>query len=465
MGRRLICILLITLIGAVSMTAASAAGTDDKTGFSALVTGELTGPVNISFSSPAFGKIAQFGKDRVSALNRLLQHISIEIGTDGNSAGATVSVDEEPLFTVYEKNDNENIKTICSFGPGQCYSITGRQADEPSFATFLERDFFRLNRILDESYILFDKMPDAFPEFVKQGTSGISYKGYGKAVKKAIIQFTAEYVRDHFPQVPAETAKNEELMHFLKDLVFQGSQRITLQYNADSQLMSVSYSGTVGLTEDSLRKVSLTWKCLRSEAQIRDSISFKSPSVKGYDKYNFTFERDICNHSETTTPLISWDYQLDQKEADLKRKMAYNGEVSMSDPLITGHIQYTEKQNGQEYKLMFVHEMKKENSQSYRGTIEITAKKDKIELCSVKSLLHIFSDGNVAIQNKEDAQTDPDIYEGNRGEDILQGKLYSTIIRKLITLPSSDIEFLKQDIPENLWNSIIQRLYQQETGQ
>ena len=96
--------------------------------------------------------------------------------------------------------------------------------------------------------------------------------------------------------------------------------------------------------------------------------------------------------------------------------------------------------------------MEKEKEAEYAGTLEITNKTGKIVTSSVISGFSICNsiysseqkteqDG-VQIKLKDiQIQDDRDI-----PEDVIR-----TLIRKMITLPEEDTEFLRKDIPDEIW--------------
>ena len=466
MSRRIFCLfIIIACIMAVSVS--SAVSNTESSGIYALLSGDYPGSIHINISSPVFRKLSQFGEERIESLNRLMQHFSFDINISGDESNATVSVDSEPIINLYE-GDNDQI-IIRGDHSSDNTIIQNRQSreknnDDSNYVSgFLETDFFKANRIIDELYNICEKLPATFPELCKTETSGLSYKEYGKSVRKNTLQFTRDFIQEHFPKEISVLAESDEISHFISRLVFQGAQRITIQYNTDNRIISITYNGTVGLTEDSLRKVSLTWRCMRKDNHIKDSISLRTPSVKGFDKYNLSYERELNNNPEEMNPVLIWDYQLDQKETDKRRKLQYKAELSLKESKVNGTIQFTEKQNGIEKNVRIIPDMVKENDYSYSGTIEITNKTGKIEISSIRIPISVYYTDTVPSKIPEDAVTVDIQKEEEQSVETLYKKLYSRLIRKLITLPASDIEFLRKDIPDNLWNSIIISINPEET--
>ncbi len=462
MSRRIISLFII-IVCVTAVSVSSATPNTETSGIYALLSGKMSGSLHISISSPVFLKLSQFGEERINSLNRLMQHFSFDININNDVSDATVSVDSEPIIKLYEGNhDYITVGGDHSSGNIIIHNKQRRNSntdDSDSISVFLETHFFQTNRMLDDLYNICEKLPEAFPDLSKTETSGISYKGYGKAVRKNTIQFKQDYVQEHLPKEISVLAESDEISHFINSLVFQGTQRITIQYDTDNRIISITYIGTVGLTEESLRKVSLTWRCMRKENHIKDTVLLKTPSVKGFDKYNLSFERELNNDPEESNPVLNWDYQLDQKESDIKRKLQYKANLSLKDNQVNGDILFNEKKNGREQSTRIVPRMEKEIDQSYGGTIEITNKTGKIEISSIKMSVTVYQPDNMLPQINQDAvNTDINKIE-EQSDETLYREIYSHLIRKLITLPESDTEFLRKDIPENLWYSITESIH------
>ncbi len=427
----------------------------DESGFNVLFSGNITEPVAVSIQSPQFQQLSQFGKERTESLNRVLKHLSLCINTDGSVSETTFYTDRSPMFSVKERRKGKLLRSVFSFRPDVLYQRSDTEETDDSFRQFLDGQFFLLNRMFDQYYHVFSKAGENFLNFTKTGISGINYKEYGKAIGKKIIQFPSDYVKEFFPKAIADLCDTEDSRQFIEQLHFKGAQRITLLFDQNDKLMYVGFSGTVGLNEESMRKVTFTWKCLRSENRKKDNLIMKTPSVKGYDKYNLTYERDI-HATDPDHQNVLWDFQLDLKEGENKKKIQYNADIDLSDGKLGGNVQFTEKQNGREYIISVIPELQKEKKHEFSGTIEITSKKGKIVVSSMNSLLRISP--AAALNAPEPDQytlTDLDGEEGRYNADQLQTIINQILIRNLVALPEEDTLFFRQGIPEETWKSIL----------
>lgn len=452
--RKLIHALLYLLLSAVTIYGAKA----DISEMNTLFNGEISFPVKIHVSSPEFRRLSQFSRERTDSLNRIIKHISMDISIDGQIYETTLYADDEALVTVREK-DNENGKlTVYSLQPDTLYQSAGN-TDTDSFGQFLENEFFLLNRMLDDLYPVFEKSGQCFPDHTKTSSSGMNYKEFGKAVKKVILQFPADYVKENFPGKFSELCDNDTCRQFIEQFQFKGTQKIVMLYDQNGQMICVSYSGILGTSEESFRKVSLSWKCLRETDRKKDSVTLKTPSIKGYDKYNMTYIRNL-DISDPDNQKIFWDYQLDMKYGNEKKKLMFSSDMYYRIGKLTGTIQFTEKQNGQDQNITVIPEIEQEKSREYSGTIEITFKKGKIEISSVRFLLRLSpSEALSAPDSGKGKPVHTDTEPGKLSEEELQMMIDRTIIRALLALPEEDTVFFRQDIPGDIWKSIIQSMY------
>lgn len=412
-----------------------------------LLTGEVDSPVTFCISSPEYTNLAQFGKDRLDSLNRLLRHISVTVSVKDNGTETVLSIDQEPLVFFEEKNDI-HLETTELTQKDQ----KEKDVEKDEFSAFLDERYFVLNHLMDGLYPMFCKVADSFPELSGKSSATLNFSGFGKSVRRTTIQFPAEYVSERFPAVLTQLCDNQSARTYIEQLMFQGSQKIVLLYDQNDNLLRINYDGTVGTSADEMRRVSIVWKCMRNAEHIKDSLTIKTPAVTGYNRDNISYERDL-DISDSENHKLKWDYQLDQKKEKVKTKIRYTGDLNSVDTNISGKISYNVKGDSiPEHSMIIKSGMEKEKEAEYAGTLEITNKTGKIVTSSVISGFSICNsiysseqkteqDG-VQIKLKDiQIQDDRDI-----PEDVIR-----TLIRKMITLPEEDTEFLRKDIPDEIW--------------
>lgn len=425
-----------------------------------LMTGETDTPVSIMISSPEYKSISRFGDERKDSLNRLLKHLSLAVNTDGNTSETIVMIDQEPVYSYVETTTDSIQKTVYSVSPDTVV-VQQREnhEDDSSVISFMNDHFFMLNKLLDDLYPAFEKTAEVFSEFAKESSASLNFSGYGKAVKRIVISLPDQYVSDHFPAVPASLAASRESKDFIDRLIFKGPQKIILLYDQENRLLRVNYDGKAGFSEETMRKVSVVWRCKRSDAGKKDHLTLKTPSLTGYDKYNLIYERDVDACSQDFGS-IKWDFQLDFREGQTKKKTGFKADLTFAENTLKGEVSYSEKQDGNESKITIVPSIKKEKPSEFSGTIEIANYSGKIVLTRTEYTLQVSPGEKLTVPEILSVQGNESSEEGIVTDDgQIQELLSGVLIRKLLSLPAEDLVFFNSDIPDEVWKTLVQSLF------
>lgn len=450
---RLILILILILLPVTSFT--------DSFGIDSILSGTLPSSFSATFASPEYQSLAQYGKERIEDLNSLMKHLSVEISIRDSLSRTLISIDREPLFSVYESVDEDKSRKMYSFKPEVVLEnrAENQGSDVLAFVQYLDQHFYKINKLLDSLYPVFEKVPDTFSDFARTEPVTLNFRKIGKAVKRITIRFPADYVNDSFPEALCALTEKEEDRQFIQQIVFNGAQRIVLLYDADESLIRISYDGTAGFSSDTLRKVSVNWKCLRTPDQKIDDITIKTPAVKGYDKYNLVYTREL-DLTDPENCSVTWNYELDLRERDLREKIQFNSDLRSEDNKLTGTLTYNQKQDNEERKKVLVPSVKKENEGEYAGSLEITDYSGKIMISRMTIGLTI-SDG-VHFSMPETASVrviSTEEQNRKKEEEDLQTEMARILVSRLMELPKEDLAFLSSDIPDDIWDMISQSLF------
>lgn len=424
-----------------------------------LMTGETNEPVSMIISSPEYKTISRFGEERKDSLNRLLKHLSLSVNTDGTTSETIVMIDQEPVYSYVQTTDGTILKTVYSVSPDTVVvQQENEKEDDLPVLSFVNDHFFMLNRLLDELYPAFEKSAEVFSDYAKESAVSLNFTGYGKAVKRITISLPDQYISEQFPAVPADLAVSAECKTFIESLLFQGTQKIVLLYDQDNRLLRINYDGKAGLSEESMRKVSVVWKCRRSDEGKKDSLTLKTPSLTGNDKYNMTYERDLLASQDDRS--VKWNLQLDFKEGQIKKKTGFSADLIYEDNTLKGEVSYSEKQDGNESKVIIVPSIRKEKPSEFSGTIEIADYSGKIVLTRTEYTVQVSSGKDLTVPEilnvqGNDVSEQGDVTKNEGIQDLLSGAL----IRKLLLLPAEDLVFFNSDIPDDVWNTLVQSLF------
>ena len=428
---------------------------------STLLTGETDQPLSVSISSLCFHSLAQYDEERTGSLNRLLQHISAGILIEDPLTETTVYIDDEPVFSVYEWPQGNKTRKSFSFEPDTVLETetSHEQKEEPAFTCFLDTQFFRINRLMDSMYYLLEKFPSAFEDLCKSDKTALSFKKYGKAVRQVTIRFPADYVRDHFPDALCTLTESEECRSFIRQLHFNGSQKIVLLYDTEDHIIRINYDGTAGFSEESLRKVSVNWKTLKAQDHLLDELILKTPAIKGYDKYNLSYNREL----DLTDPdhyAVLWNYELDLKAGEVRKKIQFTTDLRFEENILKGKSQFSQKQDGKENKITIEPAISKEYDAEYEGLLEITNYSGKIVNSRITTRLRISPGNHLSLRESDHTRfIDSQSSEGSAAEERLQSGLESILVNRLLLLPREDLDFFSKDIPDEIWNTLTQSLY------
>lgn len=419
-----------------------------------LLTGETNEPLRIVLSEPEFKKLSQFDENRTEQLNRLIRHAGIDLNIDRNCSKTKILIDNDEVFSYLQNDDAER---IYSFEPAVIYQekTNGEETDSDDFVLFLEQFLVKANGYINDFYMLFAAAPEAFAERTRNEGTELRLSGFGKAVQRMTIPFPADYVKENFPQVLSDLTKSEECREIISGLIFSGAQKISLLYDAEGKLVRINYDGTVGESEETLRKVSLVWKVLREDEHQKDSISLKTPAIKGADKDNIALEREI-DSSDSALGKYMWDIQIDHRAGkEDKKQTHFSAQLTDADSVISGNMEYNIKRDGKNPKTKVYMEVREEKAGEYKGTIEIADYSGKIEKNRI--LIHSLLQKGEAVKwpeaglTKAETARNNEIDPKNEPEDTIAG----IIIQKLFELPEEDLTYFSNEIPASMWLELV----------
>lgn len=441
-------------------TVISGAAAEIQDMMEAMLTGSQSEPVSIVIESPEYLQIAQYEGERVESLNRLMKHFSVCINMDEDVSRTVFSIDKEPFYTIYTyvgENNQTDYEQLPNDGQESDNGepVTDQKDD---IIEFLDSRFFHMNRLLDGLYPVFENAADIYTEYSSVSSANLNFSGYGRGVKRITIQLSPDKVRELFPESFSLLSADEYTSAFLNSLSFQGNQKIILLYDKEDHLIRVNYDGILGLSAEKLRKVSIVWKCFRDENCRKDAIVLKTPEVKGYDRDNITYERDYTV-TDDENASVSWNMQIDRKQGQVKRKTQFSAAISLTAGTLSGEITYNIKQDSTDQTIGVSTEIVKENRSEYNGILEITNKKGKIVTSSIKTGIRLGAGESMktpSVSTNTDLEYMPAGHDAGAELNDTQMDFTQVLVQKLLELPKEDLSFLSKDIPDEIWNTLIQ---------
>ena len=105
----------ITMIIAALCLFSGSKGIGEKYPEHYLLTGEYESPVTFSIHAPEYTQLAQYSKERLDSLNRLLSHVSVAVSSAQDRTETVLYIDQEPIISITdtqaETMNREQIQT------------------------------------------------------------------------------------------------------------------------------------------------------------------------------------------------------------------------------------------------------------------------------------------------------------------------------------------------------------------
>lgn len=412
-------------------------------------------PVRIEISSPEIHKLEGLDEKRTSQINLLIRHFLLGLTVDGSISETSFFIDDECVYSKLIQEEQGEILESYSFQTGTVYKHKNDLSNRNGTILFADDTFIRLNSMADIMYRFFSDAPSVFSDYSKEEKTSINYKGYGNAVRRVTVTIPENVVVKEFPGLLARYAENITCRKFFESLIFSGRQRFILLFDQNHILIRVSYDGIVGTDESDLRKASLVWKCARSETLSRDSFLLKTPSLKGYNRYNIEYSREL-DTTDTEHQQYYWEIQIDRKADQDRARIRFTADFETVDTSVSGQMEYSETQDHQTTRIIILPQFLKENEEEYKGTLEIESYSGKILKNSITLHASVRTDNtSIRKQVNRDSTIDVETVEGSAEEEKLQDQLIQLIVQRILRLPDTDIVFLSDGIPVGIWDQIL----------
>ncbi len=406
---------------------------------------------------PEAEKLSQFDDNRSSQLNRLLRHLEIVGAVNGENTEVAFTLDSEELFSILEWKSKE---TMISFpaasGRSTCIlpeiqkeaDVTGFgqkvQADNP---LFWNRSIYHS---LDVYHVFFSNLPAAFPDHASSGKISEKYRDYGTAVRKITVVVQGEDLNSYLLNQKNSYAG----MGYYPDpseIVFEGRQSFTMLFSADNALIRVMYSGHAGLSAGDIRNVRLDWKTVRGNSLEKDEIELRTPNSSGTKRDNFLLTH-ILKTDADGSEAFTWSAETDRVSGGVRTREFSKASLNFRENRISGTMSERSSSRGKESTAEILLDSSVGEEHSYSGTLEIICKKDKIEK---EKWLFLFDLSDV-LPLQGTFPVSEMIPEENVSAQDIQEQLAASVLRRLLMLPAEDLSFLKDGIPDNLWDEILQ---------
>ena len=396
-----------------------------------------------------------FDEERTEHMNRMLSHLSLKMHAGESVRGISLLCDRKEVFTLLTETGTDGDRAWFSEDPYRVYHIPSGEA-VPGQAEQIQH-FLNISEdllfLMKEMLPYFASLPDRYPDLVKESKITLQYKGYGKAVRKAAMVFSADMIGKMDFQSVFDGVEGNHARSFLQSLIISGKQRITLLYDAEGNVIKINYDGDAGKQEDDMRAVSVDWRCLREDDKIKDTIRIKTPAVKGAKRNNLVLESTLTRDENGTESLnILTDY--DENNQGDKRRITGEASLQYSDEILTGSVVTRTRHSGTQTSVTLKPEITLGTGGIAQGKIRIEAKAGKTVSVDADIGFSLARGNALSFPETDDlAEIRMDGPESS-AYDELSRKAAHTLLEALAQIPENDLIFLTEGFSEDQWNTI-----------
>lgn len=406
-----------------------------------------------------------FDDNRCAQLNALMKNLSLHLNSsvaEGETLGrVALQVNDADVAWIIQKENAAETQLRLSWQPDVTYSAVGNALDMVSGVALegipTDKLFW-----LEEGPALVNNLCDALKDYGKSSSIKTNIKGMGMARKKIIYTVPKADAEFFWDAVADSCPDGSSLGNLLAGMTVSGQQKLIVWRDADGALLRMEYSGKCGSNADSLRQVKLIWRMCRTEEAVRDDISLKTPAVKGADYNTLTLTRNLL---QDENGVVTLDGKFSYTVKSGKEKSSFSGEVDLKskpdgeDTLLSGSVMAKSKQPGDDAASSTV--VKPDVRLGSDGkTPFISGKVQVQELYDG----HVVEDATISVEvspgveltwDDADITVDMDAMDEQQLLDMMQ-KLPGAVVPHLVLLPQEDTLYLSADLPEDVWQRIVE---------
>ncbi len=399
-----------------------------------------------------------FDDERTEQLSRLLSHVAMKLRYQGLNGEVwkelSLLVDDQPAMTMTTRETEDACQLQLSYLPQETF-VGQSLLDEGDLNLYgLQGNELAL---LDDLLIVLENAEIGLPDYMTEKKVSEKVKNMGTAKLKQTFTIPKGDVGE-LGALLAGLCPEGKVKTFLSSLIFSGKQSLVLWKNSLGEIIRVDYSGQAGMDEADLRKVTLTWKLRRDDEQVRDSLTLKTPRVKGSGRDNVVLERTLAQTSGTDSTLdITFKYEkvaggdktVLSGEVDLESK-GRKGETSL-----TGSVEVKQQLPGSDTADRTV----LTPSLSFSGDTATPAVEGTLrwEAYRGKSIQE-RADINVQVNPAEffdwELRENTVSLDETATQRILQGA-ETALVRRLVLVPQEDSLFLSNGLDDAQWQEIV----------
>ncbi len=415
---------------------------------------------------------------RTGWLNDLVKHVTLKLGyqqLEGESwSSVDVLVDGTSALTMKQRDGDSESQLLLSAVSETNYvasadaDIAGLVLGDSTGVSFAGIDGTETSWLTD-AYDLACGLDVALKDYAEEKSIKTTIGKMGTARKK--VTYTV-------PKESAETLSSSlsglcvagKMQNLISSLVFSDKQQFVAYYTEDDALIKVSYSGECGVDAEHLRKVTINWSMKRTDTEVRDDFTMKSPAVTGKDHNTITFTRltkEKNDGSVTLESTLKVDTKLDGVknvltiDADLKTNTEDDGTTMLTGTL---SIKNAPDEDEDKTQLVLTPTLRLADASATDHYVdgEVTVeKKAGTNLKRVEQSGTIYisvNRGSYFDWELNDTVVDLSAMDDTQLTNLqaeVQSAVATALVRPLVLLPEEDTQYLSADLDEAVWQSIV----------
>ena len=394
-----------------------------------------------------------FDEQRVNDLNRLLNHVSLDLLLDGDVSDIRLLVDEKETVQLMQKTTEGQTSLWTDLAPATTFCLPAEEWTESGSTLWVEEADVTLAALgrgwldLSNMYDLLAVWPEIAGERAKESAVRQKVKRMGTATRKVVISCTAEDVAQGAVTEMIQALPHGALQNLLAQLIFEGRQRLVLLFDAEGGLLRVQYGGKAGLNAEDLRSVSLDWKCQHRENQQLDDLALKTPAVTGRNRFNVNLSRTLREAEEGERMTLT--FAADRMWEGVRTRFSGEADLSWADSL-NGVFSFTRTVGSDQQTVEIRPEGIRNTVGIMKGKLAISRSSSKIK--QEDYLLDVqLREGETLTwptETETAALTAP--LAQNSSWAALSEKVAARLLQHLLLVPAEDLDYLLRDLPANV---------------
>ncbi len=430
-------------------------------------------PVNMVLSA-SFHALVPFGEETLSAINRLMSEIRLQVGfkagDDEETTRTQLVIGDVKAYDVTEKNGEAYLVqasllpeiTLSSSAGSPVEAFTGNETNIPFWAVNIPDPNLLIENI---SEILSDLSGYGVEKKGNYGLSSIATAR--KAQIYTVPKNEPEPLRKAFSKF-AEKMNWPEAVRLFSTLKNTGNVTITLYQTAEGENIALGVKGNLSFEDVSPREVNFLWVFRNDEKNSIHTLSLKAPGAESSDyltvtgnmkmeskpdKNTLLFELDIKSRRSKVSKYEQWNGRLDCLMAEDNQRLEGEIKQTVSSANDTDDI-LTIKPSLLAYMV--------NGEVSVKGNVRISSSRNKVDLTDVTISLVADHNADFPWQDTNSLLSLDEMSDHEASQ--LFGKAQEAAVKAIwqavLTLPQESLKLITKEMSQEDWERIYQAVYQ-----